>query len=197
MPIAETLILTTIMEAVRLPDCVLGFGCSPSTGLLLDSDDVIEIHSESVLTYVEDTWYEKEKKFEVDRNSVSLRLKRKKKDDNNNNGITASKRQKLVVVSSFGESPPKEDSYEPPEYYYSVLPDCYNAEDENKKLKIAATGSRLNWNAYQTSSVFTRLVNKRIENRMDSRKVIKNKKMSKELKRLQRDMISEITPEKI
>ena len=178
------------MEAVRLPDCVLRFGgSSSSTGLLLDSDEFIEIHSESALTYVEDTWYEKEKKFEVDRNSVSRRIKRKRENDVLNTG---GKRSKLFVVSSFGESPVKEKRPDPPEYYYSVLPDCNNDEDENKKLTIAATGSRLNWDAEQTSSVFSRLVNKRIENRMDSQKVVRNKKMSKELKRLQRDMISKI-----
>lgn len=162
-------------------------------GLLLDSDEVMEIHSESVTTHAEDMWYEKEKKFNVDRKSLSIRMKRKRKEDDD----AGHKRQKLAVFSSSGTAKEGQTHHhnhpEPPEYYYSVLPDCYNAEDENKKLKIAATGSRLNWDTYQTSSVFTRLVNKRIENRMDSRKVIKNKKMSKELKRLQRDMISEIT----
>lgn len=182
-------IFTASMDAVRLPDCVLRFGGSSSTGLLLDSDEFIEIHSESALTYVEDTWYEKEKKFEVDRNSVNRQIKRKKESYD-----TGGKRQKLVVAFSF-EKPREKSRPEPPEYYYSVLPDCNNDEDEKKKLTISVTGSRLNWDAEQTSSVFSRLVNKRIENRMDARKVIRNKKMSKELKRLQRDMISKIIKE--
>lgn len=186
------------MEAVRLPSCVLRFGGTPNTGLLLDSDEFIEIHSEAALTYVEETWYEKDKSSENDRHSLDTRKRKIKSGEFGFSTATAAaganKRQKLVIYSSFEDDNKKNVDplvrREPPEYYYDVLPDCYNDEDESKKLAIAATGSRLNWDADLTSSVFSRMVNKEIKNRMSPRKVVRNKKMSKELKSLQQKMIS-------
>ena len=173
-------------ESARLPDCVLSrLGENfLATGLSLDTDEFIQLHSESVLEYTTSTWYEKDKQFEIERNSVSKRVKRKREDNER-----GKKRQKLFVVSSYGKAPDKEVRGEPPDYYYQVLSDCYNDEDEGKKLAIAATGSRFNWDASQTSAVFARFVNKRIKNCMDPRKVVKNKKMSREIKLLQSDMI--------